>query len=66
MVLDLGQNNISEEILIDDEDNGFLLSKYHFIFSRWHKINSYDNYNGSNFEKFVKFNNDISDFQFFD
>ena len=46
MVLDLGQNNISEEILIDDEDNGFLLSKYHFIFSRWHKINSYDNYNG--------------------
>ncbi len=46
MILDLGQNEISEEVLIDDKKNKILVSKYHFTFNEYKNNNSFNTYNG--------------------
>ncbi len=54
MILELGQKNITNEILII-EDKEVSLLKYNFIFNDWLSINDFDNYNG---KKILEYNNE--------
>jgi hypothetical protein len=44
--LNLGQHNITTEVLTTKFGENLSLEKYHFIFNEWTKSNSFDTYNG--------------------